>query len=141
MDGLMQKSIVFAVMLLIAAMSGLGVGSGGLLVIFLTSFLSFPATDARVTNLLFFVISATGAFLVHSYRRRIKYRLVIFVSILGCIGTVIGSAAGQLIGDTLLKFLFGILLLISGFMTIFGKKILQAVRFLSAARKNIKFKL
>lgn len=127
---------ISAVIFLIAALSGLGVGSGGLLVIFLTSYLQVSPTDARVTNLLFFIISSTGALFIHSLKGRINYKLVLIAAISGILGTFIGSTAGRLIGDTLLKFLFGIMLVISGTYGIFGKKIKKVFKIFSSIRKK-----
>ena len=108
-------------MLLIAALSGLGVGSGGLLVIFLASHLNFAPTEARLSNLLFFILSSTGAFLIHSRRGKIKYKIVVFASLIGILGTLLGTWIGGFFTDTTLKFLFGIMLVISGFYGVFGK--------------------
>ncbi len=120
----MNAVIIF----LIAVMSGLGVGSGGLLVIFLTSYLHFAPAEARVTNLLFFIISSLGALIIHSFKGRIKYKLVFFAALFGIIGTLFGTSVGKILGDTVLKFIFGILLVISGGYVIFGKKITKTAR-------------
>ena len=129
------------IMLLIAGLSGLGVGSGGLLVIFLTSYLNVTPTDARVTNLIFFIFSSTGAFLIHSKRGKIKYKLVTFAALIGIIGTLIGTLIGELFGDATLKFLFGIMLAISGIYGVFGKKIKCFFRNFQFFRKNHPSKL
>ncbi len=133
--------LIAIIMFFIAAMSGLGVGSGGLLVIFLTSYFKLAPTDARVTNLLFFIISSSGALLIHALKRRIKFKLVLCAAALGILGTLIGTSIGKILGDTLLKFLFGIMLVISGGGTIFGKKIKEFTRILSSIRKKTPSKL
>ena len=115
-------------MLLIAVLSGLGVGSGGLLVIFLTSYLNFAPTDARLTNLLFFIFSSLGAFLVHSRKERIKYKIVLCASVFGILGTLVGTYLGTLFGDTTLKISFGILLLFSGLYGVAGRKIKKILK-------------
>ena len=63
-----------AVSLFIAILSGLGVGSGGLFVIWLTMVEGVGSIEARGMNLLFFVFSATSALLFHLIRRRIRVR-------------------------------------------------------------------
>ncbi len=128
---------IFVPMLLIAVLSGLGVGSGGLLVIFLTSFIGLAPTSARVTNLLFFILSSSGALISHSLKGRIKFKLVAFIAAFGILGTFIGTAAGKLIGDSVLKLIFGIMLVISGAITVFGKKIKEAFRNLLSARRRL----
>lgn len=133
--------LIASVMFLIAALSGLGVGSGGLLVIFLTSYLNFPPTDARATNLLFFIISSSGALIIHSIKGRINYKLVICAAAFGIIGTLIGTSVGRLIGDVSLKLMFGIMLVISGAGGLFGKKIKGFFKFLSNPTKKRPSKL
>lgn len=132
---------IAAIIFFIAALSGLGVGSGGLLVIFLTSYLHFSPTDARVTNLLFFIISSTGALIIHALKGRIKYKLVLCAAAFGIVGTLIGTSLGRIIGDTMLKFLFGIMLVISGGYGVFGKKIKRFLRFVASFRKKRPSKL
>ena len=133
--------LVAIIMFLIASMSGIGVGSGGLLVIFLTSYLAYSHIDARVTNLAFFILSSLGAFAVHSFKGRIKFRLVLWMSAIGILGTFLGTAIGRLINDTTLRLCFGIMLLISGGATLFGRKIKDFLQFLKHSKKKFSPKL
>ena len=57
MDDIFYIGVAAAVALFIAILSGLGVGSGGLFVIWLTSVYGVSAPQARGMNLLFFVFS------------------------------------------------------------------------------------
>ena len=132
---------VAIIMFFIASMSGIGVGSGGLLVIFLTSYLTYSHIDARVTNLAFFILSSLGALIVHSFKGRIKFRLVLWMSAIGIIGTFLGTAIGGLINDTTLRLIFGIMLLISGGATLFGRKIKSFLHFLKDFKKKAHPKL
>ena len=110
-----------AVSLFIAILSGLGVGSGGLFVIWLTMVEGVGSIEARGMNLLFFVFSATSALLFHLIRRRIHVRTVFFLSIFGAIGTLIGSIVGKSIDPSILRKIFGAMLVLSGAYTLFGK--------------------
>ena len=111
-----------AVSLFIAILSGLGVGSGGLFVIWLTMVEGVGSVEARGMNLLFFVFSATSALIFHLIRKRIAIKLVFFLSLFGAIGTVVGSCIGNMIDPTLLKRIFGGMLILSGLYALMGKK-------------------
>lgn len=104
----------------IALLSGLGIGSGGLLVIWLTMIEGIDAETARGLNLLFFVFSASSALLVHLLKGRVKLRLVAILSLLACLGTFVGTYLGLLINPLWLKRIFGGMLLFSGAYTLIG---------------------
>lgn len=103
-----------AVSLFIAILSGLGVGSGGLFVIWLTMVEGVDAVNARGMNLLFFVFSATSALLFHLLRKRIRIPTVVTLSIFGAVGTVVGSIIGNSINPAILRKIFGAMLFLSG---------------------------
>lgn len=104
----------------IALLSGLGIGSGGLLVIWLTMIEGIDAERARGLNLLFFVFSASAALLVHLLKGRVKLRLVASLSLLACIGTLVGTYIGAMIDPLWLKRIFGGMLFASGIYTLAG---------------------
>ncbi len=103
---------------LIAILSGLGVGSGGLLVIWLTMVQGITAQDARGLNLLFFVFSASAALVFHILRKRLNYKLIFFMAIFASVGTAAGSYLGAYISSGHLRKIFGIMLIISGIYTL-----------------------
>ena len=102
----------------IAILSGLGVGSGGLLVIWLTMVEGMDAIGARGLNLLFFIFSASAALIFHILRKRLRYKLVIFMALFACAGTAVGSYVGAYISSDHLRKFFGFMLIISGGYTI-----------------------
>ncbi len=104
---------------LIAVLSGIGVGSGGLLVIWLTIIEGIDAEKARGLNLLFFVFSASAAFLIQLSKGRIKPRLVAALALFACIGTLAGTYLGSRIDPLWLKKIFGGMLAFSGIYAIF----------------------
>ena len=55
--------------LLVAALAGMGIGGGGLLVIWLVLIKHLPSPTAQGINLLFFIISALCALPIHIKRR------------------------------------------------------------------------
>lgn len=98
----------------IAVLSGLGVGSGGLLVIYLTRFSDIPQITAQGINLLFFLFSASAASLVNIKSRKIMWSCVITMSIAGIGGCLIGTFLAGILGNTILRKIFGAMLIITG---------------------------
>ena len=103
----------------IAILSGLGVGSGGLLVIWLTA-IGVDTQSARALNLLFFVFSASAAFALHFLKGRINLPLVTLLSLAACVGTAVGFFVGDSLSPYALRKIFGVMLALSGSYTLFG---------------------
>lgn len=121
MDNEISKLSSASVSLFIAILSGLGVGSGGLFVIWLTMVEGVDAVGARGMNLLFFVFSASAALLFHLIRKRIRLSAVVALALFGTIGTVIGSIVGGAINPVILRKIFGAMLFLSGVYALIGK--------------------
>ena len=62
---------------LAAVLSGLGIGSAGLFVLYLTFVAGYSQPEAQALNLLFFLLSAGASLLLHVRRRRIPWRCCI----------------------------------------------------------------
>ena len=60
-----------AALFVFAVLSGLGVGGGGLLVIYLALFTDVAQLSAQGINLLFFIFSCGASMLVHLSKRKI----------------------------------------------------------------------
>lgn len=111
--------ITLLISTVLGILAGLGVGGGSLLILWLTLVLDVPYPEARITNLLFFL---PGAILATALR--IKERAIpinrIWPSILtGCIGAVLAFYIGRQIDLSVLKKLFGGLLLVTGIRELF----------------------
>ena len=103
----------------VALLSGLGVGSGGLLVVWLTLRRGLGQVAAQGINLFFFIFSSGASTAVNCFRRRIAWRQVILLSIGGVIGAAAGYAVLNMLRPDLLKKLFGAMLLITGAPALF----------------------
>lgn len=112
----------FIVGFLVALLSGLGIGGGGLLVIYLVLVESLDQLTAQSINLTFFLFSSTAAMLVHLTKRRLNFKLICFLAVFGCVGAILGSKLAADIDPTIIKKAFGILLLASGIFSLFGSK-------------------
>ena len=102
----------------IALLSGLGVGSGGLLVIYLTLIAQVPQLQAQGINLVFFIFSAGASMLAHLSKRQLLFPLCILLIVCGIPGTLIGSALAAAVPAALLRRLFGAFLVAAGLMTL-----------------------
>jgi uncharacterized membrane protein YfcA len=114
--------IAAAVATVIAILSGIGVGSGGLLVIWLTLIEGMGINDARSFNLLFFVFSASAALVFHILRKRLIPRLVVVLALFACVGTLVGTYLGTVIDSGIIRRVFGGMLVCSGLYTLFGRR-------------------
>ena len=57
---------------MVAMLMGMGVGGGGLFVIFLTLCLNFGQINAQGTNLMFFIIAILSSFFIHIRKRSLN---------------------------------------------------------------------
>lgn len=97
-----------------ALLTGLGIGSGGLLVIYLTLVRDVEQLTSQGLNLLFFLFSSGAAMLYHFPHRKIYIPVVALMSVLGCVGALVGTFLAGYIGGETAKKLFGAMLVISG---------------------------
>ena len=117
-----KTTLVFlnsAAAFIIAILSGLGVGSGGLLVAYL-SVTGQAGSDVRGINLLFFIISASAASLSNIEARRLDGRLIFIMSACGIVGCLFGAYISQFISADAVRRIFGGLLILSGGYVLIG---------------------
>lgn len=103
-------------------LSGLGVGGGSLLILWLTLVLKMPQAEARGINLLFFLPSAALACLFRWKQGTLPLRTVLPAAIGGCAAAFLGNYANGFLDVHLLKKFFGILLLLTGVREICWKQ-------------------
>lgn len=105
----------------VALLSGLGIGGGGLLVIYLVLFCGTPQIEAQGINLVWFIFSSAASMVVHLIKRKLNFKLVSFLVVFGSVGAVIGSLMAKSIDPEALRKCFGVLLTASGLMTLFKR--------------------
>ena len=108
--------------LLAPILSGLGVGSGGLLVIYLTLWGEMEQRLAQGINLLFFLASGGAALVHHIAKRHLYWRIILWLTLFGIGGTFLGSALAAALPSSLLRRIFGGMLTVSGIMTLISRK-------------------
>jgi uncharacterized membrane protein YfcA len=106
----------------IALLSGMGIGSGGLFVIWLTLVENTPQLTAQGPNLLFFIFSSGASLIVHLSKRKILWEAVLLMTFTGILGSLVGSYISSLIDAHLMKKLFGAMLIISGLAALIKRR-------------------
>ena len=101
---------------LLGFLTGMGVGGGSLLILWLTLALGFDQTTARGINLLFFL---PGAILATLLRRRegVPFRKILPAVCAGCLSAALFSLLH--VDTALLQKFFGVLLLAAGTRELF----------------------
>ena len=121
----------------IAVLSGLGVGSGGLLVAYLITTSQATQPEARAANLLFFAISAGAAFIFNIRSRRLLSRVIFILASVGICGCLVGAWVSRAVSPEATKKIFGIMLVLSGVYALLGDLSRDKIRsFLSRIRKK-----
>ena len=105
------------VFFIFAVMSGLGIGGGGLMVIYLALFTNVGQLAAQGINLVFFLFSSGASILVHLSKRKILTGAVVIMSVSGISGAIAGSLISGMIDQGMLRKIFGIMLIICGMIS------------------------
>ena len=103
-------------------LSGLGIGGGSLLILWLTLVQQTEVTAARNINLLFFLPCALIAALFRWKQGSLPFRKILPTMAAGCASAFLFSIAGRNMNTDLLRKLFGGLLIITGFRELFYKE-------------------
>lgn len=107
--------------LAVSILSGLGIGGGGLLVIWLVLYHSTEQLTAQGINLVFFLFSSTAAMVVHLIKRKLNFKLIAYLAVLGALGAYLGSTLSKSVSPEIIRSSFGTLLIFSGVMTLFKR--------------------
>lgn len=103
-------------------LTGLGIGGGSLLMVWLTAVLGMDAAMARGINLLFFLPGAAVAILFRRKQGAIKWANVLPAAIAGCVAAAVFSYLSTRIDTGIIKKLFGGILIAAGIREIMWKK-------------------
>lgn len=102
----------------VAVLSGLGVGSAGLYVLYLTGICGLAQTEAQGLNLVFFLLSAGAALLLHARQRRIPGGLVLYLLAFAVPGALVGTRLLRALDTNTVRHLFGWMLILAGSATL-----------------------
>lgn len=95
-------------------LSGIGIGGGSLLMLWLTLVLNLPHSTARTINLLFFIPSALIASFFRHKQGTLALRKLLPAVLGGCISAAVFSILSKHINTELIQKFFGALLLLTG---------------------------
>ena len=111
---------VWAVGILSGMCGSLGIGGGGVLIMYLTAFTAAKGAEAAGINLLFFLPIALLSLIIHAKNKLIEWKAVLTPLIFGLPGAALGWWLSAVTDDFLLKKGFGVLLLGFGLYYICG---------------------
>ena len=95
-------------------LTGLGVGGGSLLMVWLTAVLGMDPLTARSINLLFYLPGAAIAILFRTRQGKIQWRNVLPPALAGCLAAAVCSRLSTAVDNSWLQKLFGVTLIIAG---------------------------
>lgn len=104
--------------LVMGALSGMGIGGGGLLVIYLTALRGIGQIEAQGLNLYFFLFASAAALFVHCTKRKINYPLVLFLCAFGMPMALLGSRVAAATDPETVRKLFGVMLVAAGSLSL-----------------------
>lgn len=112
--------LIFTVLIafVLAALSGMGVGGGGLFMIYLTLVTDLPQLTAQGINLLFFLFAGGASLPVHLRKRTLPWFTVALLMGGGVVGVLIGTELSARINPALLRKLFGAMLVSGGILSL-----------------------
>ena len=103
-------------------LTGLGVGGGSLLMVWLTAVLGISAITARSINLLFYLPGAAIAILFRKHQGKIQWKSVLPPALAGCAAAAVCSRLSTAVDNSWLQKVFGIILIIAGLRELFRRK-------------------
>lgn len=119
MDNLAVTTLIGTVL---GFLTGLGVGGGSLLMVWLTAVLGMDALCARSVNLLFFLPGAAAAIFFRMRQGVIQWRSVLSPAIAGCISAALCSRFSTAVDNSIFQTAFGILLIAAGIRELMWKE-------------------
>lgn len=107
--------------LVTGVISGFGIGGGSLLILYLTTFAGMDQYAAGGLNLLYFLFCAPAALISHIKNKLVEWRTALFCTLTGVLTSIGAAFAASAIDVSLLRRLFGVLLLYIGVKELFCK--------------------
>lgn len=111
--------VILVVGTVLGFLSGLGIGGGSLLILWLTMILHTDPLTARSINLLFFIPSALVACAIRLKQGNLKLRPLLPAILAGCAAAAVFSWISTIVDTETLKKLFGTVLLAAGVRELF----------------------
>ncbi len=99
----------------------MGLGGGGVLLIYLTAFASVEQLTAQGINLLFFLPVGFSALIIYTFKKQIRWKTVVWLWLGGGLGAALGFFTARFVGGNSLSKLFACFLIIFGISRLFAR--------------------
>ena len=103
-------------------LGSMGLGGGGILIIYLSLFTSTEQLKAQGINLIFFIPIGILSLIIYAIKKQIKWKITLKIALFGIIGAVLGILLADFLGGDITGKIFGGLLTIMGIAEIFKRK-------------------
>ena len=113
----MGYAVHIIVAFLIALLSGLGVGGGGLFAVYLALFTDISQLAVQGFNLLFFLFAAGASVTLQLFCRKIMFWAIAIMAGAGLIGALLGTLTTSFLPEEWLRRAFGVLLVASSILS------------------------
>lgn len=114
--------IDFIITVLASILAAMGVGGGGLLIVYLSLAKELPQITSQGINLICFLPSAAISVLMKLKELKGNFKLIAVIAICGTAASVLSSVFVGHIKSNILRIMFGILLVFSGVYQFFSEK-------------------
>jgi len=104
------------------ALGAMGMGGGGILVIYLTLALGMPQLQAQGVNLLFFLPCAAISLVVNGLRRLVDFRRALWIALGGLPTTLLGIWIAGAVDTKWLGWVFAGFLILIGLKELFSNE-------------------
>lgn len=101
--------------------SAMGMGGGGIMIIYFSLFTSISQLTAQGINVIFFIPIAAIAVVVYHIKGMIVWKTAIPFALFGILSSCLGTYLASIIDGNILSKIFGGLLLVMGFKELFAK--------------------
>lgn len=118
----MSGVIMAGAALLSGVLGAMGMGGGGVLIIYLTLIAGVDQRAAQGINLLLFIPCALLALYFYQKKKLIRWKTAFFAAALGLLGAWLGTWLSGVMDVTLLRKIFGGMLLLIGLRELFAKE-------------------
>ena len=119
----MKEIVILAVSAVVSgALASLGVGGGAILIVMLSTFLSFSQKLSAQLNLIFFLPIALVSTIIYHKKGLIDLKSVWRMALTGVVGAILGVAVAPYITADWLSRLFGVFLIFASFQILLKKE-------------------
>lgn len=110
-----------AAALIAGIFSAMGMGGGGIMIIYFSLFTGISQLNAQGINVIFFIPIALIAVIVYHFKGLIEWKIVLPFALFGIISSLLGSYIASVIDGNILSKIFGALLLVMGTRQLFSR--------------------